>query len=350
MLLIRLTALGDVVLIEPVVRALRAAFPGVRVDLVTEAHHAALMRDAGGLDAVVAYDRRGADAGWRGPWRVAARLPSRRYDLVVDLQGKLRTRVLARRVAAGRRLVLRKRSLGRALLALLGRDPPLTDRHSVDLYLSALAPLWGDAPPALPAPVAPRLDFPPVEAEPGHEHETGRAGAALQIGLCPGTTHATKRWAPERFAALADALADRRPEARFLLVGGPSDRAELDALRGAVRSARLLDEDVAGLDVAGLGRRLSRLDLLVGVDSGPAHLAAASGVPVVAIFGPTSPLRWGPRGPAHRAVSLGLDCAPCSNVGGPRCPRADRDHACLRELEVEPVLEAALSALGAEAR
>jgi ADP-heptose:LPS heptosyltransferase len=71
---------------------------------------------------------------------------------------------------------------------------------------------------------------------------------------------------------------------------------------------------------------------------------------VVAIFGPTSPLRWGPRGPTHQAVSLGLDCAPCSNVGGPRCPRADRDHACLRELEVEPVLEAALSALGAEAR
>lgn len=347
MLLIRLTALGDVVLIEPVVRALRAAFPGVRVDLVTEAHHAALMREAGGLDAVVAYDRRGADAGWRGPWRVASRLPTRRYDLVVDLQGKLRTRVLARLVAAERRLVLQKRSLGRALLALLGRDPPLTDRHSVDLYLSALAPLWGEAPPMLPAPVAPRLDFPAGESAPGAA--LGAGPGALHIGLCPGTTHATKRWAPERFAALADALAERRPEARFLLVGGPSDRAELDALRAAVRRARLLDEDVAGLDVAGLGRRLSRLDLLVGVDSGPAHLAAASGVPVVAIFGPTSPLRWGPRGAAHRAVSLGLDCAPCSNVGGPRCPRADRDHACLRGLEVEPVLEAALSALGPEA-
>ena len=330
--MIRLTALGDVVLVEPVVRAFRARFPGVKVDLITEAHHAPLMAARGGLDAVVAYDRHGADAGWSGQGHVLDRLPTRRYDAVVDLQGKLRTRLLSLRVSAKQRITLTKRTFLRGLLSLFGWDPPVVDRHAVEVYLDALAPLGvgrslpdGDAPKLL----ADRVPSP----------------GAVRVGFGVGARHATKRWPADRFAALADQLAARVPELVVHLIGGPGDVPLLDAVRSGIERAKIDETDITAMDVAGLADAIQGLDLLVGVDSGPAHLAAAMGVPVVTLFGPTPPTRWGPRAAHGAVVRLDLDCSPCTNFGGPTCPRSDRDNACMRELEVGQVLEGVLDKL-----
>ena len=324
-MLIRLTALGDVVLVEPVARALRQRFEGVEIVLVTEARYAALCREGGAYDRVVGWDRRGEDSGWSGITRVLGRLDGR-YDCVIDLQGKLRTRILAWRLRANARRTLRKRTPLQALAALLGHDPPLADRHAVDVYMGALSGLGV----RLQGSSAPRLALPR-----GPHREAGR-----RVGLCAGTTHATKRWPAERFARLADEICQRDPDAEVVLIGGPTDRETLDAIRSEVRQARLQPVNTEGLDVAALAAFIATLDVFIGVDSGPAHLAAASGVPVIALFGPTSSVRWGPRGDRHQVVSLGLDCAPCSNVGGPTCPRADRAHACMQQLPVTAVLEA----------
>ncbi len=315
-LVIRMSALGDVVLTEPVVRALRRAHPGIRVDLVTDQRYAALMERAG-YDRVIPIDK-------RRPQPIDAR-----YDLVVDLQGKLRTRALARRVDAARKLTLRKRSAARAVLSLLGHDPPIRDRHSTELYLGLL-----------------ELPAPPLERAPRLERRA--APESTVIGLAPGATHATKRWLPERFAEVADRLQDSLHEARFIPIGGPSDQPLLSEMIAASRSARF-EPDTTSLDVTDLTARLERLSLLISVDTGPAHIAAALGVPVVVLFGPTSPVRWGPIGDQHRALSLDLSCAPCSNTGGPACPLPGRPHACLRDLDVDRVHAAALSALGAPA-
>ncbi len=332
-LLIRLSALGDVVLVEPAIRALRERFPGVTVDLVTDLRYAPLAARAMGVDAAIPYDRHGEDAGLGGVAQVLGRLPRPRYDAVVDLQGKLRTRALARRVPADRRLTLEKRSPGRALLSLVGRDPPLVDRHTTALYLGALAPLGVEPSTSDPRP---RLARPPTPP---------RAGRTLRIGLSPGATHETKRWPAERFAQLADWCAAERWErgssAELVLIGGPQDRALLDEIAALARRARFLPLDVARADVEGLAAALAELDLLISVDTGPAHLAAAMGVPVVVLFGPTSPRRWGPLGEPHRVVLRELPCMPCSNTGGPRCPKPGMAQACLRELEVERVAEAA---------
>lgn len=335
-LVIRLSALGDVVLVEPVVRALRSRLPGVQLDLVTDARYATWARRAMGFDHVVGYDRRGEDAGWAGTSAVLGRLPAPRYDVVVDLQGKLRTRALAWRVPARRHLTLQKRSLAEGVLALFGRDPPLADRHTTDLYLSVLRPLGVD--PAK-ADRRPRLAPPPAALR--------RPG--FRIGLAPGATHATKRWPAERFGALAEHLFEGLHEAEFVLVGGPEDRPLFEAILAATR-APFDPLDVASQDVEGLSRTLASLDLLVSVDTGPAHLAAALGVPVVVLFGPTSPVRWGPIGPDHRAVSLGLPCAPCSNTGGPGCPDPARAHACMRDLGVAQVIDAVYGVLEEERR
>jgi heptosyltransferase II len=334
-LVIRLTALGDVVLTEPILRALRLRYPEAKIDFVTEARYQPLVAELFGVDSATGYDRRGLDRGAAGLKRVRARLPVQSYSLVIDLQGKLRTRALAALIPAEQRLVLRKRRGMKSVLALLGHDPPIHDRHAAEVYLTALEPLSLD-----PSTFDPR----PILKRP--ERSIARAAGETLIGLSPGATHATKRWPIARFAELADRLASGNENARFVLIGGESDRAQLDELRAAAKHARFDPHDVAALDVYGLARAVASLDLLISVDTGPAHLAAAFGVRVVAIFGPTSTTRWGPRGAEHRVVSLELDCAPCSNMGDEHCPRPDRGHACMRELDVDRVLAAIGSRIG----
>lgn len=327
--MIRLTALGDVVLVEPVLRGLKVRFPDAAIDLVTEARYASLAHHALPVDHVVGWDRRGEDAGFAGVERVKARLPAQRYGLIVDLQGKLRTRTLAHRLEAGRRLFLQKRGPLKALLSVLGHDPPEQGRHSTRLYLDVLRPL------GLPDDLDPRPRLSLAR--------TPHAG--LRIGVAPGASHPTKEWPAEHFNALLAGLSRAHPQAELHLVGGPAERPLLEGLRAA--APRIAPVDTTPFDVWALTQHLAGLDLLISVDTGPAHVAAALGVPTLVLFGPTSPVRWGPQGPPHRALSLGLDCAPCSNTGGARCPRPDRALACLKDLAPEQVLAEAAAMLEA---
>jgi ADP-heptose:LPS heptosyltransferase len=334
-LLIRLSSLGDVVLTEPVVRALRSKYPGATIDLLTDARYATLGREFFGVDAVTAYDRRGADRGWSGLGRVIERLPSKHYTAVIDLQNKVRTRMLARRLDAPQKLVLKKRSFVQGTLAVLGHDPPIDDRHQVDVYLSLLSKLGIDPP----------RDPRARGKRPEPLFSRSRPDDGIWIGMSPGATHATKRWPIARFLDLARSLTERVPRVRFVPIGGHADRDQIDAIKSGDGLA-LAGGDTADLDVGGLLRAIASLDLLISVDTGPAHLAAAIGVPVVVLFGPTSSVRWGPRGAEHRAVSLNLSCAPCSNTGQEVCPLSSRSHACMEDLGVQVVLDAALTVLG----
>jgi ADP-heptose:LPS heptosyltransferase len=97
--------------------------------------------------------------------------------------------------------------------------------------------------------------------------------------------------------------------------------------------------DARWLELPALAVLVARCQLVISNDSGPVHLAQAVGVPVVDVFGPTSPERWAPRGPQARAVSLRLACSPCTNHGGEHCPLGHHD--CLRHLDAETVLRAA---------
>jgi ADP-heptose:LPS heptosyltransferase len=344
-LIVRLTALGDVVLVTHLARALRASSPGLAVDLLTDARLVPLIEQLGGFDRVFGWDRRGADAGLRGVWAVRRRVLAAggTYRAVLDLQGKLRTRALVRLLPAGARGTLQKRTLGGVLRALMGRDRPIVDRHTLELYRgvaeAAALPTGARALGAGPhvareGAAAPGVG--PVSPLPGRTAER----VLRTVGLGIGTTHQTKRW--PHFAGLVGALGRSHPGIRFVLIGGPADHTELERLRSDVDPKVLDPRDAAALDPVGLLGLLRELDVLVTVDSGAAHIAQGIGVPTLVLFGPTSPARWGPSAPPHRALSLGLACSPCSNVGGARCPIEARAHACLRELDPEQVAREAL--------
>jgi ADP-heptose:LPS heptosyltransferase len=325
LLIIRMSALGDVVLATSVLEPLRRRFPGARIEWVTSPAAAPLLEGLPGLAAVHRLGRPGGE----GTGALASRLRGR-FDLAIDLQEKVKSRYLAM-VAAPRRLTFHRRTLGGALGALLGRDRPLVRAHATQLFAEVLGPLGieGPGPTGIAVPEAARILA-----------RQALAGARRPlVGIAPGATWATKRWAAERFAAVGDAL--HAAGHGLVLVAGPGDAQASAAFRAALRAP--LDADLTSLPVDALAAALAELELLVACDSGPVHLAGAQGVAALVLFGPTSTVRWAPP-PPGRALSLGLECQPCSNHGGERCPLGHHD--CLGRLEVGAVLAAARELLG----
>ncbi|MBS2029665.1 MAG: glycosyltransferase family 9 protein [Deltaproteobacteria bacterium] len=334
-LVIRLSALGDVVLATPAARALRAHFPEARIDWLVDAAYLPILAHNPHLSNVVPYDRRAGHAGAAGLLRLRAQLRSQKYDLVIDLQAKPKTVALARALGAQRVVTLQKRSRGEALRALIGLDRPNVRLHAIEMYLEALGVL-GVKPQGF------QLECSVTERG-RTQAERFFPAAASVVGLSPGARWATKRWEPARFAEVGNALA--RAGHRVLLLGGPGDRAELEAVRAGLEEPAL---DTAELGVEGLIAAVSRCKLVVAGDSGPVHLADALGVPTVALYGPTAPRRWAPRDPRHRIIHKDLVCSPCSNHGSKRCPLGSLQ--CMREIASSEVAEAALGVLAAPAR
>ena len=190
----------------------------------------------------------------------------------------------------------------------------------------------------------PRLPLSAADRDAGREllERTGAPGDGPVIGLFPGAEFGpSKRWPWRRFAELARELRRRLPAARILILVGPKE---------AWLGVRIHEESghvhpLAGpdLDLGRLATLLGVLDAMVTNDSGPMHLAAAVGVPCVALFGPTDPRRTAPAGDGHRVLYTDRWCSPCFRR---RCPLLR--HRCLGEIGVEQVVSAALEALGEE--
>jgi heptosyltransferase-2 len=319
-LVVRYSALGDVVLATSILEPLRARYPRARIEWVTDPLYAPLLEGLPEIAQVHRITREGPNSALG----LAARLRGR-FDLAIDLQNKMRSAVVARS-AAPLRTVFRRRTAARAILSLFGSDPPLVRAHQSKLYAEALA------------------QFGVEHAGPTKVSLSAQARAlaadALQgveppaVAIAPGARWGTKRWPAERFAAVADALAAEGVS--IVLCGGPSDRDAFAAFRAATRAR--IAADLSFLPIDALSAAIARVQLLVACDSGPVHLAAAVGTPVLALFGPTSTARWGPPSPG-RALALDLPCAPCSNHGGDYCPEGH--HRCLADLAPEAVLSAA---------
>jgi heptosyltransferase-2 len=316
-LVVRYSALGDVVLATSVLEPLRRRFPDARIEWVTDALYAPLLEGLPELARVHRLARDGAN----GAWGLAARLRGR-FDVAIDLQNKPRS-VLVARAAAPMRAAFRRRSALQAIRSVIGSDPPLVRAHQTCLYTEALAPFGITEPGRTKVALSAQARALAADA-------LGGVDGSI-VAVAPGARWATKRWPAERFAAVADALA--QDGHRIVLCGGPPDRDAFAAFRAVARSKVAADLSFLPLDA--LAAALARVRLLVACDSGPVHLATAVGTPVLALFGPTSATRWGPPAPG-RALSLSLACAPCSNHGGDYCPEGH--HRCLRDLAPEAVL------------
>ncbi len=315
--------LGDTVFLGPAVRALKARWPGGKVALCVTPRGAPVARLLPGCDEVIVYDKRGADRGLSGLWRTARRLRAFGPELALVPHYSPRAGALARLSGAPRRI-------GYPLFCnervSLDRGRPFVDRA---LWLAERAGATGDAALSLERP-----SFLDVYAD------RVLAGAARPVvGLVPSAEWATKRWGPEKFAALAGELA--RDGATFLVLGGPRDRELAARIR---ELARVPLRDTTGNAIDEAIALLARCDLVVGGDTGLVHCARALGRRTLIVFGPTDVGRHRFTG-REQPIALGLECQPCHDHGPERCPLGHHD--CMRLLDPVVVIEAARALLDA---
>lgn len=327
-LVIKLRATGDVVLATPVIENLKRRFPGSRLSFLTEAASADVLRWNPFLDELIVLPiRRWERTGFRESWREQARfyrnLRRKRFDLAIDLFGNPRSAVLTRLTGAPDRIGYAFRGRRHAYNTVI--TPSARTRHEVLFHLEALE--------AMDVPVA--TDRPCVALP---ERAEGKAyrwlrenapGDRAVVGLNPGGGWAVKRWPPEYFGRLADALIDEYG-VDVLVLWGPGEKGLVEEVIGAMRHRPLVLPEVT---LADLGAFLKHCRLLVSNDSGPMHMAAALNVPTVGIFGPTDPRAQGPWGDGHGVVRQEtVDCLGCNRTD---CPIGN---ICMTTLEPREVL------------
>jgi heptosyltransferase-2 len=344
-LVVKLADIGDVLTATPALRALRLRYPAAQLDVLTTPHAAAIL-PASLADHVLIAPRNLLSSPGGGPalGRLLAQLRRNRYDAVAFLHhltlrsGVAKYRLLA---AATQAPVLAGLDNGHGgWLTHPAPDAGFGAFHEVEYALHVVERLGA----AAPADTRLLAELAAADLAAAAGWLRGMAGRP-RVAIHPGSGgySLARRWGPECWAAVADDLA-RNNDAGVVLVGAPADGT------GAVAAAMATPAlDLAGLtSLPQLAALLSQCDLFLGADSGIMHLAAAVGVPVVALFGPSNHLAWGPWAPGGQAriVRLGLNCSPCSYVGHSVGWRDGCWHrSCLADLPPAQVL-AAIAALG----
>lgn len=316
---------GDAVMALPVLEALAAS--GRRLRALAKPHLHPLLALVPAVEACVA--RSAADAETVRAIRAAG------CDEAVLLPNSFHAAWLARRAGIPRRWGYRGDLRGWLLAPAVPR--PRGKRPQVEDYRELLAAMGVEPPPSW----VPRLALPPERAAEGRSlrERAGLGGDEPVVGLFAGAEFGpSKRWPFERFVELSRRLRRERPRLRQAIVAGPKEvwlSVRLHEQTGKVHPVVGPD-----LDLARLAGVLAGLDLLVTNDSGPMHLAAALGVPCVALFGPTDPARTGPAGPGHHVLHSDRWCSPCFRR---RCPLLH--HGCMKDLTVERALRDVLEVL-----
>jgi heptosyltransferase-1 len=336
-LLVRLGALGDIVHAIPVAAALKKAFPSARIDWLVGSRHRAILDLVPVVDRRVVVNDRWAAAGGASLWTALGELRRARYEAAIDLQGLLKSALVARSSGARRVIGFSRLYLREPLARLFYTDThdpggagiyaPSEKRHVSEINLGVLAALGVE-----PGPVEFPID--PVDSAVARD-AVDRVGGRYAL-LNPGAAWPNKRWPAASFGALAAVLGERHGLMSVVL-WGPGERGLGEAVvAGADGSATLLPETTIA-DVVALARGAA---VVVSGDTGPAHIASAVGAPSVGIYGPTRPERNGPLLPGDIALSR-ADVCQCHHLR--RC-RAAR--MCLLDIGVEDVLGAVEQRLG----
>lgn len=325
-LIVRLGALGDIIHAIPVVAALREAHPAARIGWVVHPRFAPLLHLLEGLDHVYPLERRtGAHA--------IREVRRERYDVCLDLQGLIKSAAVAR-FSGARRVIGFSRHLLRESAASLAYSESGGDGtgHVVDKNLSLLATVGV-------RPHAPRFllripDTPVVRCT----RQILGAGETDPFAVVnPGAAWPNKRWPAERFGEVARRLHERLG-LRSAVLWGPEEATLAAAVARASDGAARMAPQTTMVEMLALAHAAR---VMVSGDTGPLHLAAAAGTPVVGLYGPTPPARNGPWDPRDRVVSSHDACA-CAFKR-----QCTADAWCLEQITVDEVVAAVVARLEA---
>jgi heptosyltransferase-2 len=334
-LLIRATNwVGDAIMALPALRAVRARFPEAEIAILARAYVADLYREQRVCDRLIIYDSHGEHAGLSGGERLARELREQKFDKALLLQNAFDAAWIAWRAGIQERIGYARD--GRSLLLTKAVKVPRTGEtpvHETHYYLELLRRAgWIEE---LPKEGFIRFDVSEERRRRGAEIliEAGARPHALRIAVGAGASFGAARcWPAERFAETANRLAEQA-DADIVLFGTAGEAAVTSAIAQRLRKPAI---DLTGkTTIAELPGALSQCHLFIGNDSGVMHVAAAVGLPVVGIFGPTDPFGTGPMTPRRAIVQEKPYCSPCFLR---RCPT---DHRCMTAIAVEAVEAAA---------
>ncbi len=342
-LVVKAAGIGDLILAVPALRALRDRFPAAQIDLLVTPKCADLLAGCPYVDTVHVLPTRGMHNRITllqtvPLLRTLRRLRRQHYDLLINLY-HLFSRSGARKVHLLCRVIAPGAAMGRntdhrggfydASVFDSWEDPAWAAHHEVALNLDVVRLLGAEDPAAG---LAYWVDDEARARVASRLAGLGPTACSVpRIVLNPGADALYKRWPASHFTELADRLVQNH-SVRILITGGSEDRPVVDRILGAM-TRREEALDLAGkLTLTELAALLETCDLMVTNDTGPMHLAAAVDTPVVALFGPGKPGRYGPYGLEgwHTVLQHPVDCSPCTAFD---C----RDRRCMRAISVEEV-------------
>ena len=342
-LIIKLSAIGDVVHTLPSLDALRATYPDSRITWLIEEDAEQIIRNHPCLDNIIVSKRK--------TWMKSIFKPStclrtfgeivsfikglrrKEYDLVIDFQGLFKSGILTL-LSGGKRRLGYDKTRELSYLFLNERVSPYNpDLHAVERYLNLIKCLGAEA-------NSPRFLIPfnerDVEYVKGVLRDNEIDETKRIIAVNPGSGWETKLWDWEKFSSLCDKINDEL-YAKIVFTGGNNDLEMIEAIFSRMRSPAL---NAAGkMNLKQLACLLSLADMMITTDTGPMHVASAMKTPVVAIFGPTAPWRTGPYGNGHTVIRSSVACSPCFKK---KCDTKK----CMTEITVDDVFSLVAEKLG----
>ena len=325
-LIIKLRYIGDVLLATPTVRAIKAARPDVRVTMLVNRGTEDVLSGNPDVDEIMVLDKGSLAA----QSRLIAELRGRQFDTVIDLTDGDRSAFLTRISGAPVRIGFNDEHRWRGRYYTEVVQPVPAVRHRIERDLESLKPMNIQAESKVP-----QLWLTQEEMKNADQllDELGIQRSQSMMILQPGARYWFKAWPPERFAELADYLTFQWGSQ--VLIGG-SDQ-DIEIAQKIQQMAKKNPIIIAGrTTIRQFAAVAKKSALFVGSDSGAMHLASAVGTPVVALFGPSNPREWGPRGGPVEVLYKEIDCRPCFH---PTCKRGEEN--CMRLIAVHEVIAAA---------
>ncbi|OGV69963.1 MAG: hypothetical protein A2283_08115 [Lentisphaerae bacterium RIFOXYA12_FULL_48_11] len=319
-LVIKLSSIGDIFHALPAVHSLKENL-GANIDWVVHREYMDVIKCFPDVQRVIPFFR---DSFFSNFALFLRELRREEYDYIIDLQGLLKSAMVAY-LARGKEIIgpsFHREGAGIIYSRIAGQRNK--HRHAVDECMDVAELLCDKS--TVPLKVEFPVQFPESKITGGHP----------KVAMLPVSRWETKNWPAKCYVEVIRRLKTLK-EIEFFLIGGPDDRAVCE---GIIRDAG------AGVNMAGklslieTGSLLKEMDLLIANDSGPMHMAVALDVPVLAIYGPTDPVRTGPYGSLNRIAKTSLDCQPCFS----RTCRRD-GIPCLSGVTPENVIEMALEML-----
>ncbi len=334
-LIIRPSSIGDIVMASPMINALKKGLPNARISWLVDPSAIDLLRFNPHLDEVIPWDK----DKWKGFWkkghliaflrevfRFSREMRARHFDLTLDAQGLLRSRILARLSCAHKRVGFESKEPGRFFMTrIISRGP--NNKRMGSEYEHMMRELG-----IPPSPFISNLVLSERDVAAGQRaiREAGITGVYAVI--CPFTTRPQKHWVRERWGILAKAI-HRDFGIPTIMLGGPGDMEESAIIKSEASDSFV---DFTGrLSLAQSGAVVRESGLTIGVDTGLTHLAVAFDRPTVALFGATCPYLYSEN---RKALVLynKMPCSPCK-----RSPDCNGEYTCMKNIDMEDVFEAA---------